>query len=60
MKSREAVTEPWVLTLEKDGAKSGLSGKTPGPQKGFLENWKWEIAAYRIDKLLDSRWCRRQ
>ena len=21
--------------------------------KGFLENWKWEIAAYRMDRLLD-------
>jgi len=53
MKSREAVTEPWVLTLEKDGVKrQALWKDAMGRPKGFLENWKWEIAAYRIDKLL--------
>jgi len=53
MKGPEAVTEPWVLTLEKDGVKrQALWKDAEGRQKGFLENWKWEIAAYRIDKLL--------
>lgn len=53
MKGPEAVTEPWVLTLEKDGVKRQALWKDAlGRQKGFLENWMWEIAAYRIDKLL--------
>jgi len=53
MKGPEAVTDPWVLTLEKDGVKrKALWKDAEGRQKGFLENWKWEIAAYRIDKLV--------
>ncbi len=52
-KSREAVTEPWTLTLEKDGIKRNVLWKdVEGRGKGFLENWKWEIAAYRLDKYL--------
>ena len=51
---KEAVTSPWKLTLEKEGAKSyGLWKNPKGRQKGYLEGWKWEIAAYRLDKLLD-------
>jgi len=50
---REAVTEPWVLDLEADGVKFRAIWKNPmGRMKGFLESWKWEIAAYKIDKLL--------
>lgn len=53
MKSREAVTSPWVLTLEKDGVKKNALWKNPeGRLKGYLENWKWEIATYRLDKYL--------
>ena len=53
MKGPEAVTEPWVLSLEIDGVKRQALWKDAlGRQKGFLENWKWEIAAYRIDKLI--------
>lgn len=49
----EAVTEPWKLTLEKDGIQRFALWKNPeGRQKGFLEGWKWEIAAYRLDKYL--------
>ena len=49
----EAVTEPWVLELEKDGIKFRAIWKNPlGRVKGFLESWKWEIAAYQMDKLL--------
>jgi hypothetical protein len=49
----EAVTEPWVLELENDGVKFRAIWKNPiGRVKGFLESWKWEIAAYRMDKLL--------
>ena len=51
--SREAVTDPWVLTLEKDGVTNNAIWKdVEGRAKGFMENWKWEIAAYRLDKHL--------
>ena len=47
------VTMPWILTLEKDGISRQAIWKTPlGQVKGFLESWKWEIAAYQIDKLI--------
>jgi hypothetical protein len=50
---REAVTRPWRLTLEKDGISNDALWKNPeGRMRGFIENWKWEIAAYRMDKLL--------
>lgn len=49
--AREAVTKPWVLTLEKDGITKKALWKNPeGKMKGYVENWKWEIAAYRLDK----------
>jgi len=51
--SREAVTEPWELTLEKDGVtRKALWKNAEGRMKGFMENWKCEIAAYRLDKYL--------
>ncbi len=50
---REAVTEPWRLKLEKDGiVKYGWWKNVEGRPKGFPDEWKWEIAAYRLDKLL--------
>ncbi len=50
---REAVTEPWRLKLEKDGiVKYGWWKNVEGRPKGYLDDWKWEIAAYRLDKLL--------
>lgn len=53
-KSREAVTEPWDLTLEKNGVtRKALWKNAEGRMKGFIENWKWEIAAYRLDKYLE-------
>ena len=49
----EAVTEPWTLVLEKDGVTRRALWKNPeGRFKGFLDSWKCEIAAYRLDKLL--------
>jgi len=37
--SREAVTDPWVFTLEKDGVKNNAIWKdVAGRQKGFFEN----------------------
>jgi len=54
MKSREAVTEPWTLTLEKDGiTKNAMWKDVEGKPRGYLENWKYEIAAYRLDKYLE-------
>ncbi len=51
--TREAVTNPWRLTLEKDGIKRDALWKNPeGRMAGYIEGWKWEIAAYRMDKLL--------
>ena len=52
-KGGQAVTDPWELTLEKDGIRhKALWKDAKGRMKGFWENWKWEIAAYRLDKLL--------
>jgi hypothetical protein len=54
MVGRESVTSPWRLTLEKDGIKRDAIWKNPeGRMKGFVEGWKWEIAAYRMDKYLE-------
>jgi hypothetical protein len=50
---REAVTHPWKLTLEKDGVTKNALWKNPeGRMRGAVENWRWEIAAYRLDKYL--------
>lgn len=50
---REAVTEPWRLTLKKDGVTMYAWWKNvEGRPKGFPDSWKWEIAAYRLDKYL--------
>ncbi len=52
-KAREAVTRPWKLTLKKDGVTTNALWKNPqGRMKGFMEHWKWEIAAYLLDKYL--------
>ncbi|MFW6160097.1 MAG: hypothetical protein ACOC57_03040 [Acidobacteriota bacterium] len=50
---REAVTRPWRLNLEKDGVVKQAIWKNPyGRMRGFMENWRWEIAAYQLDKHL--------
>ncbi|MGZ5488849.1 MAG: hypothetical protein ACXWF4_10000 [Candidatus Aminicenantales bacterium] len=50
----EAVTNPWILTLEKDGVKHQAVWKDVyGLRvKGFKETWKGEIAAYRLSRAL--------
>jgi len=49
-----AVTNPWKLTLEKDGVtRLGLWKNPEGVQGGFLEGWRFEIAAYRMDRVLE-------
>jgi hypothetical protein len=53
MGGSQAVTNPWVIDLQKDGIQNKAIWKNPsGRMKGFTENWKWEIAAYRLDKML--------
>jgi len=50
----EAVTSPWVLTLEKDGVQHRALWKNVLGERvgGFKETWKGEIAAYRLSRLL--------
>ena len=49
----EAVTNPWVLTLELGGfTHRGLWKNARGRLNGYLEGWQYEIAAYRMDRLL--------
>ena len=49
----EGVTKPIKLYLQKDGVEAKAAWKNPsGMQLGFLEGWQYEIAAYRLDKLL--------
>ena len=49
----EGVTKPFKLTLRKDGVTRKAAWKNPsGEQLGFLEGWQYELAAYRLDKLL--------
>ncbi|MDH4197449.1 MAG: hypothetical protein OEW05_08595 [Candidatus Aminicenantes bacterium] len=51
--SRKAVTSPWILTLKKGDVTHRALWKNPeGRMGGFIEGWRFEIAAYRIDKLL--------
>jgi len=49
-----AVTNPWVLSLEKDGVKHKALWKDVfgANVKGFKETWKGEIAAYRLSRAL--------
>jgi hypothetical protein len=50
---RLAVTEPWKLTLKKDEITMYAWWKNvEGRPKGYPDSWKWEIAAYRLDKYL--------
>ncbi len=53
MTGPEAVTNPWRLSLEKDGVKrDALWKNVTGRPKGYIDSWKYEVAAYRVDKLL--------
>jgi len=49
-----AVTNPWTLTLEKDGVRRRALWKNVLGERvgGFKETWKGEIAAYRLNRLL--------
>ncbi len=49
----QGVTRPWNLTLRQgDVVRHALWKNPSGIKGGFLEGWKYEIAAYRMDKLL--------
>jgi hypothetical protein len=49
----EGVTKPYKLYLSKDGVELKAAWKNPrGLQGGYLEGWQYEIAAYRLDKLI--------
>jgi hypothetical protein len=49
----EGVTKPYKLYLKKGDVEARAAWKNPsGVQLGFLEGWQYEIAAYRLDKLL--------
>jgi hypothetical protein len=49
----EGVTKPWKLTLKKGDRQDYAAWKDPqGMLHGFLEGWQYEIAAYRLDKLI--------
>jgi hypothetical protein len=49
----EAVTSPWRLTLQKDDVTHDALWKNArGRMHGYVEGWQYEIAAYRLDRLL--------
>jgi len=50
----QGVTQPWQLTLRQGDIVAGALWKNPsGVRGGYWEGWKYEIAAYLLDKLLD-------
>jgi hypothetical protein len=50
---QQGITRPWVLTLQKNGiVRKAIWKPIEGLHKGYCENWRWEIAAYRLDKYL--------
>lgn len=50
----EGVTKPTRLYLKKEDVERSGAWKNPkGMQKGHLEGWQYEIAAYEMDKLLE-------
>lgn len=53
MSVEKGITQPWVLTLIKNGRiHKAIWKPVEGLHKGYSENWRWEIAAYRLDKYL--------
>jgi hypothetical protein len=54
MKSRDAITKPWKITLKEDDiTRYALWKDIEGWHGGYLENWRYEIAAYLLDKYLE-------
>jgi len=54
IKGTQAVTEPWILTLEKDGVQRQALWKNVLGEKvgGYKETWKGEIAAFLLSRHL--------
>jgi hypothetical protein len=53
MPFEQGVTEPWKLTLRLDKAvRKAIWKDAVGVRGGYLEGWRYEIAAYLMDKLL--------
>lgn len=53
MDLQDGVTRPWKLTLRQgDVVRHALWKDPSGVRGGFWEGWKYEIAAYVLDKLL--------
>jgi hypothetical protein len=49
----EGVTKPWKLLLKKGAIEKKAAWKNPEEKQGdFVDSWKYEIAAYRLDKLI--------
>ncbi|MGZ7066608.1 MAG: hypothetical protein ACXVI6_09650 [Candidatus Aminicenantales bacterium] len=49
----EGVTKPYRLTLKKGDFETKAFWKNPsGMMQGYWEGWQYEIAAYRLDKLI--------
>ena len=49
----QGVTKPWRLTLRQgDMERRAIWKDVTGVRGGFLEGWRFEIAAYALDKLL--------
>jgi hypothetical protein len=49
----EGVTKPWKFWLKKgDIEKKAAWKNVDKKQKDFIDSWKYEIAAYRLDKLI--------
>jgi hypothetical protein len=54
MSVQQGITRPWVLTLQKNGiVRKAIWKPLEGLHNGYCENWRWEIAAYKLDKYLD-------
>lgn len=54
MGQSEGVTLPYRLTLREGSAQHDAVWKNPsGRMGGFIEGWKYEIAAYKLDKYLE-------
>ncbi len=51
---KEGVTKPYRLTLKKGDIEAKAAWKNPnGKPDGVYDKWRCEIAAYRLDKLLE-------
>jgi hypothetical protein len=49
----EGVTKPYAVYLKQGDVEQKACWKNPsGIPEGFLEGWQYEIAAYRLDKLI--------